>query len=134
MDALGKEGSLVSLKDAFEKLSGQAPLNSSNEMTTFSVNTEEGLDKSKVCSEKIARESHSPSPGALFVLELYAVLPAAAQLRLFEGVKEGKRLVVVATNVVETSLTIPSMWLILQGKRRRIMTPLMAWRHMKCNG
>ncbi|AES71134.2 ATP-dependent RNA helicase, putative [Medicago truncatula] len=101
LDALGKEGSIVSLKDAFEKLSGQAPLNSSNEMTTFSVNTEEGLDKSKVCSEKIARESHSPSPGALFVLELYAVLPAAAQLRLFEGVKEGKRLVVVATNVAE---------------------------------
>jgi len=132
VDALGKEGSLASLKDAFEKLSGQAPLNSSNEMTTFSVNTEEGLDQSKVCGEKIARESYnpSPSPRTLFVLELYAVLSAATQLCVFEGVKEEKRFVVVATNVVETSLTIPSMWLILEGKRQQQHT----WRHMKCNG
>ncbi|KAB2635142.1 ATP-dependent RNA helicase PB1A10.06c [Pyrus ussuriensis x Pyrus communis] len=37
------------------------------------------------------------------------MLPAAAQLRVFKDVKEGERLVVVATNVAETSLTIPGI-------------------------
>ncbi|KAB2635211.1 ATP-dependent RNA helicase DHR1 [Pyrus ussuriensis x Pyrus communis] len=37
------------------------------------------------------------------------MLPAAAQLRVFKDVKEGERLVFVATNVAETSLTIPGI-------------------------
>lgn len=43
----------------------------------------------------------------MHVLPLYALLPAAAQARVFAEVPEGVRLVVVATNVAETSLTIP---------------------------
>ncbi|XP_004517254.1 ATP-dependent RNA helicase DEAH13, partial [Cicer arietinum] len=120
VDVLGKEGSLASLKAAFENLSGQAPLNSSNGKKTFSVNTEDGLDQSKVCKEKIARENHIPSPGALFVLPLYAMLPAAAQLRVFEEVKEGERLVVVATNVAETSLTIPGIKYVVDTGREKV--------------
>ena len=45
--------------------------------------------------------------GALHVLPLYAMLPSAAQKRVFQPVPEGHRLVVIATNVAETSLTIP---------------------------
>ena len=41
------------------------------------------------------------------MLPLYAVLPPAAQARVFADVPEGTRLIVVATNVAETSLTIP---------------------------
>lgn len=41
------------------------------------------------------------------VLPLYAVLPAAQQARVFRPPPEGHRLIVVATNVAETSLTIP---------------------------
>ncbi|CAI8600796.1 unnamed protein product [Vicia faba] len=120
MDVLGKEGSLASLKAAFENLSGQAPLSSSNGKRTFSVNTGNGLDPSKVCKEKITREDQSSSPGALFVLPLYAMLPAAAQLRVFEEVKEGERLVVVATNVAETSLTIPGIKYVVDTGREKV--------------
>lgn len=114
VDVLGNEGSLASLKAAFENLSGQATLSSSN------VNTEDGLDQSKVGREKIARENHNSSPGALFVLPLYAMLPAAAQLRVFDGVKEGERLVVVATNVAETSLTIPGIKYVVDTGREKV--------------
>lgn len=45
--------------------------------------------------------------GPLHVLPLYAMLPPAAQARVFRPPPAGQRLVVVATNVAETSLTIP---------------------------
>lgn len=45
----------------------------------------------------------------LHVLPLYSLLPTAAQLRVFEAPPAGTRLVVVATNVAETSLTIPGI-------------------------
>jgi ATP-dependent RNA helicase DHX37/DHR1 len=54
----------------------------------------------------------STDPGPLYVLPLYAMLPAAAQLRVFAQVPEGVRLVVVATNVAETSITIPGIRLV----------------------
>ncbi|KAK7349630.1 hypothetical protein VNO77_07144 [Canavalia gladiata] len=120
VDVLGEAGSLDSLKAAFEKLSGQAPLSSSNEEQTFAVNTDGNLDRSKSLKEKSARENCSSSPGALFVLPLYAMLPAAAQLRVFEKVKEGERLVVVATNVAETSLTIPGIKYVVDTGREKV--------------
>ena len=52
-----------------------------------------------------AKQQHQAAP--LHVLPLYAMLPAAAQARVFGACPPGARLVVVATNVAETSLTIP---------------------------
>ena len=48
-------------------------------------------------------------PGKVHVLPLYAMLPRAAQAAVFGAVPEGARLIVVATNVAETSLTIPGV-------------------------
>ncbi|TPX36362.1 hypothetical protein SmJEL517_g01520 [Synchytrium microbalum] len=45
----------------------------------------------------------------LHVLPLYSLLPTAAQLRVFESPPPGSRLCVIATNVAETSLTIPNI-------------------------
>ncbi|KAK7390112.1 hypothetical protein VNO78_25411 [Psophocarpus tetragonolobus] len=118
-DVLGQVGSLASLKAAFEKLSGQAALSSSDGEKTFSVNIAGNLDQSKVFVEKRAKENCSP-PGALCVLPLYAMLPAAAQLRVFEEVREGERLVVVATNVAETSLTIPGIKYVVDTGREKV--------------
>lgn len=118
-DVLGQAGILASLKAAFEKLSGQATLSSSNAEKT-SENIEGDLDQSKVLREKIANKNCSASPGALFVLPLYAMLPAAAQLRVFEKVREGERLVVVATNVAETSLTIPGIKYVVDTGREKV--------------
>jgi ATP-dependent RNA helicase DHX37/DHR1 len=43
------------------------------------------------------------------VLPLYSQLPTNQQLRVFEPPPEGSRLIVLATNVAETSLTIPGI-------------------------
>ncbi|ODN02093.1 putative ATP-dependent RNA helicase kurz [Orchesella cincta] len=45
----------------------------------------------------------------LYVLPLYSMLPSNEQQKVFETPPEGCRLCVVATNVAETSLTIPSI-------------------------
>ncbi|KAG0620842.1 hypothetical protein M758_4G248800 [Ceratodon purpureus] len=61
----------------------------------------------------------STDPGPLYVLPLYAMLPAAAQLRVFAQVPEGARLVVVATNVAETSITIPGIRYVVDTGRSK---------------
>lgn len=45
----------------------------------------------------------------LHVLPLYSLLPTREQMKVFENPPEGARLCVVATNVAETSLTIPGI-------------------------
>ncbi|PWN46057.1 P-loop containing nucleoside triphosphate hydrolase protein [Ceraceosorus guamensis] len=45
----------------------------------------------------------------LHILPLYSLLPSDKQMRVFEPPPEGTRLCVVATNVAETSLTIPGV-------------------------
>lgn len=47
--------------------------------------------------------------GPLHVLPLYSLLPTQQQLKVFEEPPAGSRLCVVATNVAETSLTIPGI-------------------------
>ncbi|EDQ89830.1 uncharacterized protein MONBRDRAFT_18918 [Monosiga brevicollis MX1] len=78
---------------------------------------EEDMDE----DESVGRErSHDGAkPGAfsvtegaaepLYVLPLYAALPAKMQAKVFAPPPPGHRLCVVATNVAETSLTIPNM-------------------------
>mgnify|MGYP004705450255 FL=1 len=45
----------------------------------------------------------------LYVLPLYSLLPTSEQMKIFEDPPKGSRLCVVATNVAETSLTIPNV-------------------------
>lgn len=45
----------------------------------------------------------------MHIVPLYSLLPGEKQIRVFEPPPEGSRLVVVATNVAETSLTIPNI-------------------------
>ena len=46
---------------------------------------------------------------ALRVLPLYASLPTEQQIRVFQPVPEGTRKVVIATNIAETSVTVPGV-------------------------
>lgn len=55
--------------------------------------------------------------GPVHMLPLYAMLPAEAQARVFQPVPEGHRLIIVATNVAETSLTIPGMGIQYAARR-----------------
>ena len=45
----------------------------------------------------------------MHIVPLYALLPSEKQMRVFQPPPEGSRLVVDATNVAETSLTIPGI-------------------------
>lgn len=56
---------------------------------------------------KNASKINSDKP--LHVLPLYSLLSSEKQIRVFEKVPEGHRLCVVATNIAETSLTIPNV-------------------------
>ncbi|KAJ2404457.1 putative ATP-dependent RNA helicase DHR1, partial [Coemansia sp. RSA 2530] len=53
--------------------------------------------------------SEDDHPAPLFVLPLYSLLPADQQLKVFAPPPAGSRLCVVATNVAETSITIPGI-------------------------
>ena len=48
-------------------------------------------------------------PAKMHVLPLYSLLPTREQLKVFEPPPDGTRMVVLATNVAETSLTIPGI-------------------------
>jgi ATP-dependent RNA helicase DHX37/DHR1 len=54
-------------------------------------------------------EEAETGPGNMHVLPLYSLLPTREQLRVFEPPPDGARLIVLATNVAETSLTIPGI-------------------------
>jgi ATP-dependent RNA helicase DHX37/DHR1 len=58
-------------------------------------------------------------PGYMHVLPLYALLPTHLQRRVFEPPPPGSRLVVVATNVAETSLTIPGVRYVVDAGREK---------------
>ena len=60
------------------------------------------------------------SHGKLRVLPLYAMLPALQQLRVFQDIPEDERLVVVATNVAETSLTIPGIKYVVDTGKQKV--------------
>ncbi|KAL4803328.1 P-loop containing nucleoside triphosphate hydrolase protein [Aspergillus unguis] len=54
-------------------------------------------------------EQAMDSSTKVHVLPLYSQLPTKEQLRVFEPPPDGSRLIVLATNVAETSLTIPGV-------------------------
>jgi len=54
-------------------------------------------------------EELESGPSKMHILPLYSMLPNREQLRVFDPPPEGSRLVILATNVAETSLTIPGV-------------------------
>lgn len=55
----------------------------------------------------------------MHILPLYSLLPNDQQLRVFKPPPEGHRLVIVATNVAETSLTIPGIRYVVDTGRSK---------------
>ena len=55
----------------------------------------------------------------MHVVPLYALLPSEKQMQVFKPPPEGHRLVVVATNVAETSLTIPNIRYVIDCGRAK---------------
>eukprot|EP00939_MAST-03C_sp_MAST-3C-sp1_P005473 g5473.t1 len=57
--------------------------------------------------------------GPILALPLHAQLPKREQMRVFQPPPEGTRLVVVATNVAESSITIPGVCYVVDSGRAR---------------
>lgn len=55
----------------------------------------------------------------MHIVPLYSLLPGEKQIKVFEPPPEGSRLVVVATNVAETSLTIPNIRYVIDCGRAK---------------
>lgn len=60
----------------------------------------------------------------MHILPLYSLLPTDKQMRVFKPPPEGHRLVVVATNVAETSLTIPNIKYVVDCGFSKEVNPL----------
>ncbi|KAI9879666.1 MAG: putative ATP-dependent RNA helicase DHR1 [Pleopsidium flavum] len=67
-----------------------------------------GLDDDEDARDFAVGEPMAAS-SAVHVLPLYSQLPTKEQLRVFEPPPEGSRMIVLATNVAETSITIPGI-------------------------
>ncbi|PIN24158.1 DEAH-box RNA helicase [Handroanthus impetiginosus] len=120
LDILGAEGTLTSLKSAFEALAGKNASGSCTEVKDVVQTAEGGPSRSNSIVQRNVEKDKGFPTGPMRVLPLYAMLPASSQLRVFEYVKDGERLVVVATNVAETSLTIPGIKYVVDTGREKV--------------
>lgn len=66
-----------------------------------------GSDSEEGFEEEL-EEGQTPND-PLYVLPLYSLLPTTQQMKVFEEPPKGSRMCIVATNVAETSLTIPGI-------------------------
>ncbi|CAH8359746.1 unnamed protein product [Eruca vesicaria subsp. sativa] len=108
-NSLVENGKFDALRAAFKALADKK----GSESTEITKSTEAEED------QEAEQEKKPFTPGKLRVLPLYAMLSSAAQLRVFEEIEEGERLVVVATNVAETSLTIPGIKYVVDTGRSK---------------
>lgn len=71
--------------------------------------SEDDYDEDEEEDEFQIEEDQEIAPLKMRVLPLYSLLPTREQMRVFEPAPEGTRQVILATNVAETSLTIPGI-------------------------
>eukprot|EP00127_Corallochytrium_limacisporum_P004187 Clim_evm132s157 gene=Clim_evmTU132s157 len=66
------------------------------------------------------RELESLSEPQFDVIPLYAALSGDEQLKAFDPIPEGKRRVIVATNVAETSITLPNIRFVIDSGQVKV--------------
>ncbi|KAI0157290.1 DEAH-box RNA helicase [Xylariaceae sp. FL1272] len=64
-------------------------------------------------------DSAKAKPLKMHILPLYSLLPTREQMRVFEEPPEGHRAIILATNVAETSLTIPGVKYVIDCGRAK---------------
>ncbi|KIX96786.1 uncharacterized protein Z520_07506 [Fonsecaea multimorphosa CBS 102226] len=76
----------------------------------FDISDDEDQEEDETTASQIRVHSKPMDPyTSVHILPLYSQLPTAEQLKVFEPPPPGARLIVLATNVAETSLTIPGI-------------------------
>ncbi|KAJ3521662.1 hypothetical protein NM688_g8987 [Phlebia brevispora] len=90
--------------------------------TAEAIQDDEALDSDEDMNDENLGIDKEESEVPMHVVPLYALLPSEKQMKVFEPPPEGSRLVVVSTNVAETSLTIPGIRYVVdcgRAKERR---------------
>ncbi|OWP01915.1 hypothetical protein B2J93_4765 [Marssonina coronariae] len=64
-------------------------------------------------------EEPDTGPTKMHILPLYSLLPTKEQLKVFEPPPDGSRLIILATNVAETSITIPGIRFVFDSGRSK---------------
>ncbi|KAK9475897.1 P-loop containing nucleoside triphosphate hydrolase protein [Lipomyces japonicus] len=80
-------------------------------------NNSDSDDEESEIEEGFEEQTDQLNTGPLHVLPLYSLLPTAQQMKIFEQPPENSRLCVIATNVAETSLTIPGIRYVVECGR-----------------
>ncbi|CBQ69096.1 related to ECM16-putative DEAH-box RNA helicase [Sporisorium reilianum SRZ2] len=78
-----------------------------------------GSDADARHDDELPDELKDDSDVPMHILPLYSLLPSEKQMRIFEAPPVDTRLVVVATNVAETSLTIPNIRYVIDCGRSK---------------
>ena len=79
-----------------------------NDDASGSENLNDDDEEEEEGFEESLDEDQTPND-PLYVLPLYSLLPTKEQLKVFEEPPNGARICIVATNVAETSITIPNI-------------------------
>jgi len=77
----------------------------------------------------LERLSQLDDPAPLAVLPIYSQMPADLQAKIFEPTADGRRKVIVATNIAETSLTGTSTSLISCDSNHKML--LSRWHSLR---
>ena len=80
---------------------------------------ESDSDQEDDVMDEMRKDPDDNIPKNVIVLPLYSMLSAEEQARVFEKVPEGTRLIVVATNIAETSITIPDITYVVDSGRQK---------------
>lgn len=85
---------------------------------------QEEIDKAVSLLNRLAPDLPRESP-LIVALPLYAALPSQRQVEIFQPVKRHQRKVILATNIAETSLTVPGIRYVVDSGLRKVKV----WRH-----
>ncbi|KAJ8125806.1 hypothetical protein O1611_g7832 [Lasiodiplodia mahajangana] len=89
------------------------------------IGDEQDVDEEEDAEFDVPNETGQAVPLKMHILPLYSLLPTREQMRVFEEPPEGSRSIILATNVAETSLTIPGVKYVIDCGRckERVFDP-----------
>ena len=103
-------------QDDFDEVDILTHFDDEAEEDEFNVSDDE--DSASTSVERPTFSSKDPYT-SVHILPLYSQLPTKQQLKVFEPPPSGSRLIVLATNVAETSLTIPGIRYVFDAGRSK---------------
>ncbi|KAJ3560063.1 hypothetical protein NPX13_g9434 [Xylaria arbuscula] len=83
------------------------------------VGDEQDMDEEEEAEFDVPNETGQALPLKMHILPLYSLLPTKEQMKVFEQPPEGSRSIILATNVAETSLTIPGVKYVIDCGRSK---------------